>query len=58
MIEQYRQRLAQGHTETWLATVITLWALAVVIFSWYLTTKKADWVKYALAGIVLYEMLP
>lgn len=58
VLEHWRNNLAQGHTETWLATFITVWAIGVVIFSWYLVAQNKSWVKYLLAGIILYEVLP
>lgn len=58
IIKNWQSRLASGHTETWLATFITLWAIGVVAFSWYLASKKSNAVKWILAGIILYEVLP
>jgi len=57
-IREWRTRLATGHTETWLATVITLWAIGVIILSWYLVSSNKPFVKWTLAGILLYEVLP
>lgn len=57
-VKTWQHRLASGHTETWLATVITLWAIGVILFSWWLVNTKHDAAKWILAGILLYETLP
>lgn len=60
MIKKWRDNLASGHTETWLATLITVWAILVVIVAWYLVVKypQNQAIKWILAGIILYEVLP
>jgi len=58
MIEQWQRRLAEGHTETWLATVIIVWAFFVVLVAIWLAQQKSEAVKWILAGILLYEILP
>lgn len=59
-VSKWKNSLAKGHTETWLATVITLWAIGVIIFVWYLVSisGKHKSVKYILAATLLYEVLP
>ena len=57
-LKTWQHQLATGHSEYWLATFITLWAIAVVIFSWWLVSTKGAAVKWILAGIILYEVLP
>ncbi len=58
MIEKWQRQLAEGHTETWLATFIVLWAIAVSIVAIYLSQKQHPAIKWILAGIILYEVLP
>lgn len=57
-ISRWQLKLSQGHTETWLATVITLWGVGVILFSWWLVSTKHEAAKWVLAGILLYEVLP
>lgn len=52
-IEQWRNKLAEGHTETWLKTAIVLWALFVIVLVLFTVHNK-----WLLAGILLYEVLP
>lgn len=58
MIKQWRKQLTEGHTETWLATAIIMWAIFIIGLTIWLTTKKNPAIKYVLAGILLYEILP
>lgn len=54
----WREDLASGHSEVWLATAIILWSLFMICLALYLATKRGWHVKLALAGILLYEVLP
>lgn len=55
---KWQKKVASGHTPTILATFITLWAIGVILFSWYLVANENKTTSYILAGIILYEVLP
>lgn len=57
-VSTWRNNLTKGHTSTWLATFITVWAIAVVLLSWWLVNHEVKATKFILAGIILYEVLP
>lgn len=57
-VTKWRNNISKGHSATWLATVITLWAIGVVLFSWWLAAHEVKATKFILAGILLYEVLP
>jgi len=57
-INEKRHNLASGHTATWLATFITLWAIGVIILVWFLVSQNIKHINWILAGILLYEVLP
>lgn len=57
-VSKWQKKVAVGHTPTILASFITLWAIGVILFSWYLVAHESKITSYILAGIILYEVLP
>lgn len=58
VVSKWQNNLSKGHTATWLATFITIWAIAVILLSWWLVSHENKATKFILAGIILYEVLP
>jgi uncharacterized protein YggT (Ycf19 family) len=55
---KWKNDLARGHSATWLATAITIWAIFIILLSWYLVANENKSTVYLLAVILLYEVLP